>query len=1097
MASRKSWRRAVAPHSPHQRAANHATRTGMRSNQGQSILPLVISDNALYVAMAALLAKPVVLTTTDGSVYEGLFGGTDRPDRSLNKPTLHILLRYAHVVVASTKSAASLVSQDEQRGRTIRKLRVPVAAVSSLRATTPDFASIAPVHTQRTADTQNVRSFATDTEISRGSTNSARPLQRFENYTEAIPSETAPPSKSNVTLDEQTFGALASPVNSTGTQKWDQFQVNESKFGVTTTFDENEYTTKLERGSADFAQREREAARIASEIESSSTDNIHQQEERNQTAPDDGRDEEDRYSGVQRPVQSNQDVRSTSETPAKQPRSLTADRPRLSYAAAAAGGNNRASTAAKPLQPGKFSKSRTSSVQSSSTSSVGQGPSRSTSRTANQNPTNPQPHPQPFSQPHSEPQTQSQCENQSQSQTQSQNKSLSQPQTQSSAAVQAQSQKPTVNRSQSVQTSSSAPLTSQQRTSLPPKSSLPPKAPSGKLQVNGQVHSGNKQASITKTLSTSSRATGTSTQKTGPKSTTSVMKDKDIPEKNGKIPQKESSGHESLPSIMKVRTTLTGRGSPNQTRNSPLPTPVKTDTSAIRVLNLDAETPNLGPEQIKKFQEYKANREMQSITENREKITDGLKKFSTEFNGSLRRGLGSGSTSAASSSTSLINPSYTADEKQGEELKNADESNARPLDVDLSTSKVVDKTEKVDTEKPQSHQKPIQKSSEDAEPSETSITAINDVSTKTAISKSVESKPKMKGKSKLNPNAAEFDPNAFKSSARKPVASASVQQPTSYGPMTGGMEFSQPIPTMPQSGYPMQMQPIPQFPYGQPYTMMVPAAMPATIPGGGGIQYMQGPAVSIPVGQVPGRFPQSFAMPVSYGYPPVTPMVIAQPAQRMPPGSPYQFYNPQFAGTQNAASPMSGIQQSVYPQHGGSHGGGGMHLQNGRSVGGGLGNNGSVNGIPGSSGNIVSGVVDGGANGASGSGGTGSISGNRDANMGGSGAASGNPGSGGNNNNTMGMAGGRGGGHGGTGRRGGMGRSRGRQHGHHNAQHNVNQTGPHHNGPHHNGPHHGHHGGSHTGQLGAHGQSNTNLDRGGPKSPEVGIADSDGDIGQK
>jgi PAB1-binding protein PBP1 len=47
---------------------------------------------------------------------------------------------------------------------------------------------------------------------------------------------------------------------------WDQFAVNEQLFGVTGGFNEDEYTTKLDRSAADFKERELKAQRIAAEI---------------------------------------------------------------------------------------------------------------------------------------------------------------------------------------------------------------------------------------------------------------------------------------------------------------------------------------------------------------------------------------------------------------------------------------------------------------------------------------------------------------------------------------------------------------------------------------------------------------------------------------------------------------------------------------------------------------------------------------------------------------------------------------------------------------------------------------------------------------
>ena len=42
--------------------------------------------------------------------------------------------------------------------------------------------------------------------------------------------------------------------------------MNEKLFGVTTNFDEDAYTIKLDRSAADFKERERKAQKIANEI---------------------------------------------------------------------------------------------------------------------------------------------------------------------------------------------------------------------------------------------------------------------------------------------------------------------------------------------------------------------------------------------------------------------------------------------------------------------------------------------------------------------------------------------------------------------------------------------------------------------------------------------------------------------------------------------------------------------------------------------------------------------------------------------------------------------------------------------------------------
>jgi hypothetical protein len=84
--------------------------------------------------------------------------------------------------------------------------------------------------------------------------------------------------------------------------EWDQFATNERITGVKSNYDESFYTTTINKHDPRYAERERNAARLAREIESSSASNSHVREERGgmAAAADDNGDEEDRYSGVRR-----------------------------------------------------------------------------------------------------------------------------------------------------------------------------------------------------------------------------------------------------------------------------------------------------------------------------------------------------------------------------------------------------------------------------------------------------------------------------------------------------------------------------------------------------------------------------------------------------------------------------------------------------------------------------------------------------------------------------------------------------------------------------------------------------------------------------
>lgn len=96
------------------------------------------------------------------------------------------------------------------------------------------------------------------------------------------------------TQDDATFGP-----NATSGQPWDQFMANQQLFGVTATFNEEAYTTPLDRNAPDFKEREAKAIKIANEIQNSTTNNAHIAEERN-FLDDSGVNEEDKYGAVVR-----------------------------------------------------------------------------------------------------------------------------------------------------------------------------------------------------------------------------------------------------------------------------------------------------------------------------------------------------------------------------------------------------------------------------------------------------------------------------------------------------------------------------------------------------------------------------------------------------------------------------------------------------------------------------------------------------------------------------------------------------------------------------------------------------------------------------
>nr|XP_019044509.1 hypothetical protein I302_06421 [Kwoniella bestiolae CBS 10118]OCF23439.1 hypothetical protein I302_06421 [Kwoniella bestiolae CBS 10118] len=138
------------------------------------------------------------------------------------------------------------------------------------------------------------KGFQTDTDISKSSGPVERELKPW------VPDAASPPPNGPSTngsgggKDQDTFGTLVTGV------PWDQFETNERLFGAKTDYQEELYTTKLNKNGADYKKREKEADKLASEIMGTVSKNTHIQEERGQAGEDATKDEEEKYSGVVR-----------------------------------------------------------------------------------------------------------------------------------------------------------------------------------------------------------------------------------------------------------------------------------------------------------------------------------------------------------------------------------------------------------------------------------------------------------------------------------------------------------------------------------------------------------------------------------------------------------------------------------------------------------------------------------------------------------------------------------------------------------------------------------------------------------------------------
>ncbi|KAK1751224.1 hypothetical protein QBC47DRAFT_86388 [Echria macrotheca] len=139
----------------------------------------------------------------------------------------------------------------------------------------------------------NRSTFRTDAAISDSRTGPNRELKRWQpdsNDTKALPQDVS------MSLTSSGGG-------------WDQFAENERLFGLKTDYDENIYTTTIDKSHPQYQQRVAAAEKKAREIERSTAMSSHVAEERvmDFAGGADAQDEEDKYSGVRRQAQQQQD----------------------------------------------------------------------------------------------------------------------------------------------------------------------------------------------------------------------------------------------------------------------------------------------------------------------------------------------------------------------------------------------------------------------------------------------------------------------------------------------------------------------------------------------------------------------------------------------------------------------------------------------------------------------------------------------------------------------------------------------------------------------------------------------------------------------
>ncbi|KAF2461670.1 hypothetical protein BDY21DRAFT_92512 [Lineolata rhizophorae] len=277
----KAWTQGTNPIT--QRANNQSTTNGvaspslkaspavkaMPSSPKEMPTPEQLAYNRLTFLTANFMGLTAYVTLADGEQYCGIFSGA-----TLEPYEARYVLKMVKRVPAEDQKTNGTTEQ-------------PYIGVGEDHVMTFDLQDVVDLEVNNvtspmTRGSQNGVSsfFRTDTEISSGLAARERNLEPWEDTGE---------------------GSIDMTLEDSGKGGWDQFEVNERKFGAKSTYREEYYTTSIDRSNPRYNDLAAKADKIAREIEGSTPMNEHIAEERGSNVPNDSSiDEEDKYSGVKR-----------------------------------------------------------------------------------------------------------------------------------------------------------------------------------------------------------------------------------------------------------------------------------------------------------------------------------------------------------------------------------------------------------------------------------------------------------------------------------------------------------------------------------------------------------------------------------------------------------------------------------------------------------------------------------------------------------------------------------------------------------------------------------------------------------------------------
>ncbi|KAK7325091.1 hypothetical protein VNO77_29167 [Canavalia gladiata] len=230
-------------------------------------------DRLVYVT-TCLIGHQVEVQVKNGSVYSGIFHATNA-DKDFG-----IILKMARLTkdgsLRGQKSGAEFVSKPPSKILIIPAKELVQVIAQDVAITRDGLPDESPHDIHQEIMVDSLISQSRHVEL-------GRELQRW------VPDE-----------DDPQCPELENIFDGHWNRGWNQFETNETLFGVKSTFNEELYTTKLEKG-PQTRELEKQALRIAREIEGEETQDLHLAEERGLHIHEDfDIDEETRFSSVYR-----------------------------------------------------------------------------------------------------------------------------------------------------------------------------------------------------------------------------------------------------------------------------------------------------------------------------------------------------------------------------------------------------------------------------------------------------------------------------------------------------------------------------------------------------------------------------------------------------------------------------------------------------------------------------------------------------------------------------------------------------------------------------------------------------------------------------